>query len=172
MKRIIFKIYRQPDINLSGSTLHRFAFRGIIWFGDKLLMIQSKKYGEMKFPGGGKEKGEKTLKTLRREVLEETGYVIKPHPRYFGHTIEYARDYKGEYDVFKQESGYYFCEVYPENKGTAYSSGETAYGYHPILVTLDEAIKNNENVQSNDIIPWKERDTKMLYTLKEMQNAD
>ena len=157
---------------MSGSTLHRFAFRGIIWFGDKLLMIQSKKYGEMKFPGGGKEKGEKTLKTLRREVLEETGYVIKPHPRYFGHTIEYARDYKGEYDVFKQESGYYFCEVYPENKGTAYSSGETAYGYHPILVTLDEAIKNNENVQSNDIIPWKERDTKMLYTLKEMQNAD
>jgi len=169
---MLFTSYRQPDVNLSGSTMYRQAYRGIIWIDGKLLMIRSEKYGEMKFPGGGKEKGETTFQALKREIREETGYIIKPHPRYFGHTLEYAKDYKGEYDVFKQESGYYFCEVYPENQGTDYSSYEVEYGYKPVLVTIDEAIRNNEDVPSNDIIPWRERDTRMLHILKEMQNED
>ena len=54
----------------------RTAVRGIIFVGNKLLLIEDNK-GEVKLPGGGQESGECDADTLIREVMEETGAPYK-----------------------------------------------------------------------------------------------
>ena len=167
MKRLL-TIYRQKDINLNTkSVVRRVAYRAIIFKNNQLLVVKSHRYGEIKFPGGGKESHESAFDVLSREVMEETGYQIKSRIIPFVSTIEYAKDFKGEYDIFIQDSRYYFCEVYDIQANTAYSGYEIEYGYHPLWVTLEEAISNNEKVSSNDLIPWLERDTTMFKHLYE-----
>lgn len=165
----LFKLYRHSDMNLNGSILYRKAYRAIILSNDKVLLIKSKKFGEYKFPGGGKEHGEKAIDVLSRETLEETGYRLKKRIIPFGKTMEYAKDFEGIFDIFQQLSHYYFCNVYPEPLETNLSNYEIEYGYFPSWVTLEEAIANNESLESNDLIPWKERDTAVFKLLLEMR---
>ena len=53
---------------------NRLAIRGVLFYQNKLLMIQTSK-GDYKFPGGGKEENESDYQTLNREYQEETGFV-------------------------------------------------------------------------------------------------
>ncbi|MGD9910193.1 MAG: NUDIX hydrolase [Candidatus Izemoplasmatales bacterium] len=168
---LLTTLYRQNDIFLDGTVLFRIAYRAIIKKGTKYLLVQSKKYGEIKFPGGGKEQNESRFDVLRREVEEETGYHIKSFIRPFGKTVEYAKDFLGDFDVFKQESRYYFCSVFDGQSTLNLDDYEIEYGYHPIWVTLEEAIEQNQNVPSNDLIPWKERDTFVFKLLLEMEKS-
>lgn len=55
----------------------RIAVRGIIFVGEKLLLIEDNKK-EVKLPGGGREEGETDIDTLIREVREETGCTVIP----------------------------------------------------------------------------------------------
>lgn len=169
--KLLTTIYRQEDIFFEGTVLFRIAYRAIIKRGNQYLLVQSKKYGEIKFPGGGKEKSETRFDVLAREVKEETGYTIKSTIRPFGKTIEYAKDFLGDFDVFKQESRYYFCRVFDGQSNLNLDDYEVDYGYHPIWITLEEAIKQNKQVSSNDLIPWKERDTFVYELLLEMENC-
>ncbi|MBI6015060.1 NUDIX domain-containing protein, partial [Clostridium perfringens] len=41
-----------------------------------LILLDISNRGDYKFPGGGVEKGETPEETLRREVQEETGYIL------------------------------------------------------------------------------------------------
>lgn len=171
MKRIR-TFFRQDDINFDGTFLIRKAYRAIIIEAGKVLLIKSKKFCEYKFPGGGKEQGERAFDVLSRETLEETGYHLKTRIIPLGSTLEYAKDFEGIYDVFQQFSSYYFCKVHPHPDPIQLSSYEIEYGYEPHWVTLEEAIKNNETVPSNDFIPWKDRDTWMMKYLIEMGLVD
>lgn len=172
MKRI-FSINRQNDLDLySKSFIKRKAYRAIIFNDNQILVVKSARYGEMKFPGGGKEEKETAFDVLSREVMEETGYQIKSKIKPFFSTIEYAKDFKHEVDLFIQDSKYYYCSIYDNQKSTAYSDYEVEYGYYPLWVTLDEAISNNESVASNDLIPWLERDTLMLKLLLEQRRKN
>jgi len=164
--------YRQSDINFKGTVLFRRAYRAIIIDRDKVLFIKSSKYGEYKFPGGGKEKNEHAVDVLKRETKEETGYQIKSKIVPYGSTLEFAKDFEGIVDVFKQFSSYYLCKVYPHPSPIELSAYEIEYGYSPCWVTLAEAIQNNDSVPSNDLIPWKERDTWIMKRLLEMGNVD
>ena len=65
------------DCTEEGSVYKRIAARGIIRRDDKYLAIYSK-YGDYKFPGGGREAGEELEDTLLREVQEETGCRVIP----------------------------------------------------------------------------------------------
>lgn len=168
----LFTIYRQPDINLSGTILFREAYRAIIMKDDQILLVKSRKFGEVKFPGGGIKPGEDAFQALYREVLEETGYRMKPGIRPLGSTLEYARDFEGIYDVFQQKSTYFFCDIFPEQQALALDDYEIEYGYQPIFIRIQDAIAMNESVTSNDRIPWKERDTLVLQFLWELQNAN
>ncbi|MDD3122990.1 MAG: NUDIX domain-containing protein [Candidatus Izemoplasmatales bacterium] len=163
-------IYRQKDILLNGTILFRKAYRSIVFKENLVLLIKSKKYGEFKFPGGGKELNEVAFDVVKRETLEETGYLIKTKIIPFGWTLEYAKDFEGIFDVFMQESRYYLCQVYPVPRPIQLSSYEIEYGYTPYWVSLEDAIKNNETILSNDLIPWKERDTFVMKLLLEMRN--
>jgi len=140
MKRLL-TIYRQNDLNIeTKSIIKRVAYRAIIIKNNLLLVVKSSRYGEMKFPGGGKELKESAYDVLSREVMEETGYRIKTKIRPFASTIEYAKDFKGEFDIFIQDSRYYFCDIYNQQNDTSYSGYEIEYGYFPLWVTLEEAI--------------------------------
>lgn len=164
--RHLITIERQKGINYSGTRLHRRAYRAIINEGSKLLMVQSEKYGEIKFPGGGIEHGESIFEALKREVIEETGYEIEEEILPFGTSKEYAIDFEGIYDVFEQDSTYYICKIKGKFQEAMPQGYEIEYGYHPIWVTIEDAIKQNNKVQSNDLIPWKERDTYILEILE------
>lgn len=61
------KIYRRDKRKRNGNR------------GDgKVLLVHSKKYGYLKFPGGGIESGEDHVQALCREVREETGLEVIP----------------------------------------------------------------------------------------------
>lgn len=164
MKRL-FTLYRQPGLDLSGTTLVRKAYRAIIFENGKLLLVRSAKYGEFKFPGGGQNHGETPLEVLRREVGEETGHRLDARIEPFGSTMEYARDFEGKYDIFQQVSYYYFCHVRGDPGATALEDYEIEYGYSPFWVSPEDAFSHNLVVPANDLIPWKERDTKVLELL-------
>lgn len=164
MKRLL-TIYREPNLNLNGSVLMRTAYRGIISRGDQYLLVKSTKYGEYKFPGGGQEDHEKPLDVLRREVEEETGYSIYAKIIPYGSTMEYATDFEGKFDIFQQCSLYYFCRIHDTQKPLSLDDYEIEYGYHPCWITLDEAIKHNQSIPANKLIPWKERDTRVMTLL-------
>lgn len=170
MKRLL-TIYRQPNLNLDTShKMKRTAYRAIIFNQDRLLVIQSQKYGEIKFPGGGKEPNESAFDVLKREVLEETGYRIKRAIVPFGSTLEYSEDHFTDYELFIQDSRYYLCDIYPEAVEPNYFDYEIDYGYYPKWVTLEEAIKTNETIIKNDKIPWLERDTLVMKLLADLRD--
>lgn len=54
------------------------ASRGVIQFSDgDILVFFKERIGQYKLPGGGKENDETLEQTFMREVLEETGYMVK-----------------------------------------------------------------------------------------------
>ena len=90
--------------------IYRVAVRGIIFKKGQLLLIQSN-FEELKFPGGGQEKGESDIDTLVREVLEETGYhVIRESVKEFGEVVE-KRLSVHEPMIWHQINRYYFCDI-------------------------------------------------------------
>lgn len=164
---LLTTIYRHHDMNLHGTILFRKAYRAVIEKQGYYLLVQSQKFGEYKFPGGGKEHQETRFDCLSREVREETGYQIKTKIKPLGKTMEYARDFLGEYDIFAQESKYYLCDCYEEVHETKLDDYEMDYGYRACWVRLEDAIQQNESIPTNDRIPWKERDTFVLKYLLE-----
>ncbi len=162
----LFTIYRHKDLNFQGTLIARRARRAIIFKDDCLLLVKSEKYGELKFPGGGIDPDETPFQTLSREVMEETGYGITQTIVPFGSTVEFGKDFLGEYDIFKQESEYYLCELHGEPQALSLDDYEIDYGYHPVFALPQMAIANNEAIPANEKIPWKERDTLILKLLQ------
>ncbi|MDN5305308.1 MAG: hypothetical protein PWP46_2195, partial [Fusobacteriaceae bacterium] len=103
------EIICKENLNLNGKTSFRKAIRAIIYKDNKLLLIHSEINGDYKFPGGGMEINETEIDTLKREVLEESGYNITNYEK-FGEIIEIDEPLDTEnYDIFKMHSIYYLC---------------------------------------------------------------
>lgn len=65
--------------NYCGSWRNaRTACRAIIVKESEMLLSFDTKTGQWMFPGGGLEQNESEDQCVIREILEETGYVIKP----------------------------------------------------------------------------------------------
>lgn len=158
------------------DVICRKAVRGIIRDAEgKYLLMQSKKYGEFKFPGGGMEEVEDEKETLIREVLEETGYKVLPESiKYFGETLEKKKSFLEENTLFEQRSIYYFCQV--ENTETtkqALTDNELALGLELKRVDINEAIAQNKKVKETVTewlakVPWTERDLCVMEILASM----
>jgi len=163
------QIFDNANYEAYWTKFKRDSARGIIFIGDKLLMIQSKKFGEYKFPGGGIESGEKNTDALIREVKEETGYtLISESIAEYGKTLV-LRKGSGENEIFEQESFYYTCKVNEREISTpALDEGyESEYEYSPILVFPCVAISANEQLLNISKIPWVMRDLAVLREIKQ-----
>ena len=162
------KVFDKKDYEPNWSVYKRDSARAIIFLGDKLLMVQSDKFGECKFPGGGIEKGEDHTETLVREVKEETGYnVLTSTVKEFCKTLIRRKGEK-EDEIFEQESFYYFCDIDEAGKETAQvlEDYEREYGHKFVLVSVEDAISANEKALSLSLPPlvkgWTERDLEVL----------
>ena len=70
--------------NFSGGSI-----RGVIIKNNKILLVKEKTEGIWETPGGKIEKNEKDpIKICKREVLEETGFLVSPL-----NTLDFVIDY-------------------------------------------------------------------------------
>jgi 8-oxo-dGTP pyrophosphatase MutT (NUDIX family) len=161
------------DYHKCTNTLIRKAVKAITFKDNKLVMIKSKKYGEMKFPGGGQDLNESDFDTLKRELLEETGLSLKSETIIpYGFTHEIRKSVFEPNLKLDMTSIYYLCETKDEITTLNLDEYEHHYGYHMVLVDIEEAINNNQDLLSNkketviQYVPWTERELIVLQDLK------
>ena len=149
------------------EEIRRVAVRGIIFVDGKFLMIQSS-FGELKFPGGGQERGESDEETLIRETLEETGYhVIASSIRPFGE-VEEKRLSTHEPMIWHQFNRYYFCEVDGAREACRYTESEIKYGFHQVWHTPEDALRiNGEMLSREGERAWNQREYTVLKLIVE-----
>ena len=168
MKRLLLLDAKDYDKDMDEFV--RIAVRGIVFIGDKLLLLDDNK-GEVSLPGGGQDEGESDSDTLIREIMEETGYSVIPDTiRPFGYIEEKRRDFKSYHEsrIFHQISRLYFCEVSDERGEIQLSEQEKRYGMRTVLYTLDEAIAKNRAMLDNvGELAWNQREYKTLLLIKE-----
>lgn len=148
------------NYNISWPKVKRIAIRAIIRNKERYAFIQSKEYGEYKFPGGGMEQGENEIETLNREVMEETGLRILPNTiQYYGRTIERKMAQYEADSIFEQISEYYRCEVdlsyLGEQKLDEY---EKKYGYQLVWRPLNTVYQEMKKIPNTERMPWLLRD--------------
>lgn len=148
-------------------TLRRLAVRAVVWRGGRLLLVRTNK-GDYKFPGGGQEMGEDDARTLVRETLEETGYLVRPAGELFCRAVEQRRDLYDEGRYFSMISLYYPCELCAgESAGQRLSGAETALEMRPVFIDPREAMAQNERLMESGVgvLRWVERETRVLRAL-------
>lgn len=165
MKQILIMDAGNYDPTL--PEIYRVAVRGIIFVDGKLLLIQSN-FGEVKFPGGGKEGEESDKDTLIREVLEETGFHVIPESiKEFGEVVE-KRLSVHEPMIWHQINRYYFCKIDSVQEECHYTENELKHGFQQVWSTLDEAIAVNEEMLSREgRKAWNQREYNVLKLIKE-----
>lgn len=110
----------------------RVSCRAIIIKEDKILYSFESKTGFYMSPGGSLEQGEDLVSCLTREVLEETGYIVKPVKRLLDfHEYCYDKLYI---------SHYYICEIYGEGKRSLTKTEEDK-GMVPKWLSKSEALE-------------------------------
>lgn len=157
------------EVGKEEKVFYRVAIRAIILKDDKILMVKSNT-GDYKFPGGGVENGESPEETLRREVTEETGYILDEVKDEMGIIIERNRRKKKGYSLFEMTSHYYFCDVTNKKVEQNLDKYEEELGFLPIWISLDNAIKENEIIieeGKSNINPWIVRETFVLKKIRE-----
>ncbi|MGN1201559.1 MAG: NUDIX hydrolase [Candidatus Caccovivens sp.] len=141
------KMIKDEDIGLENKALHnpikRFGARGIVLKDDKIALFHKKNKNEYKLPGGGIENGESPEDAFIREVLEETGCVIKIISK-LG-TIE---EFKGHTN-FYQLSHVFLAEVVKDTKKLHVTEKEKAEGAELLWMSFDDAIKTINNCFDN-----------------------
>ena len=142
------------------DKIDRKVVRGIGLHDGKLIMLYSDKYGNYSFPGGGMKKDESAIDCLKREVNEETGYIIKNISK---RPIGYIDEAKlNGVKVFTQRTSYYFYEI--DHVERAHKEKHEKI-YETVLVTLDEALEKNKKIDSD--VCFVQREIIVLNLLKE-----
>lgn len=112
-------------------TKTREACRGIVMQDGKILLSHELNSGWWLIPGGGLEAGETLAECCRREVLEETGYLVRVEGPFLT-----LNEY---YEEWRYVSHYFVCEVL--GQGEQRLTGlEQERGLIPEWVPLEQAI--------------------------------
>ncbi len=145
-------------------VFEKYAVRAIIFRHGKYAM-QRGKSGEYKIPGGTVETGESFLTALEREVLEETGLVLKPDSlKEIGEVTELREDLHKKGQKYICHSMFYCCEVEEQRKETKMTDKELEMGYQLEWAALEEILKVNQSLMNSE---EPERDTEFLKWWKE-----
>jgi 8-oxo-dGTP pyrophosphatase MutT (NUDIX family) len=163
MERLL-TVFRSEGVDLSKPYRKRRACRAVVIRDGRILLVRTKMFGDLKFPGGGVEAGEHAFDTLARETLEETGYRLKRRIRPLGEIVEYDHGRHGE-DVYCNVSHYYLCDVAGDPGPQCLSESEARLGFETVWMTAAEAAAANERVTPDPAIPWKKRETEMFKLL-------
>ena len=105
--------------------------RGIVVKDGKILVSREEKTGTVMIPGGGIEEGEGREECCRREVEEETGYIVEPERCYLE-----IDEYYGKYKFV----GYYFvCRLIGEGERHP-TEEEKELGMAPVWMDVEEFV--------------------------------
>lgn len=163
----ILGIQKIENRNIRITT--RQAVRAIILKDNKILMVHTNK-GDYKFPGGGIKRQESHEEALRREVIEETGYIIEEMGERAGIIVQRNPNQFDTSGIFEMTSYYYFCNVKTNTTKQHLDKYEEEQEFEPRWVELDEVIAKNEAIltqKGTQINPWVYRETLALRKLKE-----
>jgi len=154
------------DFNNS-KIITRNAVRAIILKENKILMALLEKTNEYKFPGGGVEKNESFEDTLKREVLEETGYSVIKIFEKVGTITEYAIAKEGNDKIFKMISEYYAVNIDDKQFEQKLDNYEKDLLFKPCWTEIEEAYKVNKKIINDrrNSTPWIKRETRVLEIL-------
>ena len=116
---------------LAQYTKRREACRGIVIKNDKILLIYEVNTDQWFIPGGGLEDNESMQECCKREMAEETGYVVETKDHFL--TInEY-------YEEWLFINHYYICDYVGETE-RALTERELEVGLEPRWIFFDEAL--------------------------------
>lgn len=162
------EIFHRDDLNLSGTSIERLAIRGVIIKNDKILLVHLKKKNEFKFPGGGSNGNESIENILKREILEETGGIVKVIRRKIGTVIEYNKKENDNIDFFKMTSEYYEVDIEDNLESQNLDPWEVDLEFTPIWISIKKAFEiNNSKILNKEIkdSTWLIRETYVLGKL-------
>lgn len=109
----------------------RLGCRGFITDGDKMLISHETNTDMYLIPGGGLEEGETPADCCKRELLEETGYVVNAKEHFL--TInEY-------YDDRLYETAFFICEIIGKDKQSL-TENEINHGVCPEWIKIVDAL--------------------------------
>lgn len=112
---------------------YRKTVYGIIACGEKLLVTYSNKDKEYSLIGGGVEQGETLEESLKREFLEESGYLIDKINEFVNIDCFWR---KRDGRLMETDANFFFCEV-DENKKI-----EPLESFHePMWIDISQALK-------------------------------
>lgn len=146
----------------------RIAVRGIIVRDEKILMIKTNR-GDYKLPGGGVNPSEDYISALKREITEETGYLVKSVGSFLGTIIERGLDDFEENHYFEMTSNYYLVEISDVYVGQNLDEYEKEEDFKANWVSIPEALETNIKVLSNNNIhnSWVQREILSLKFINE-----
>lgn len=110
----------------------RVAARGIVVRDGKILLSHELNTGVYMTPGGGIEDSETPEECCKREILEETGYEVKPL-KHFLTINEYSFE-------TKYISNFFICEVTGKGRQTL-TDIEVEHGIVPEWVPIEDALR-------------------------------
>lgn len=124
---------------------YRLAARGIMYQEGKVLMIHCAYFNDYTFPGGGVENKEEAELALRRECMEEAGVILDEVKPFYSIMEKRELD---EDRYLMHESYFYLCTIkeYCEQHLESY---EIELGYKPVWISIEDAIKANENKRNS-----------------------
>lgn len=148
MKKIGQTITEDGITNFNNSK-KRQTVRAIILDEDKKIkLLYSKHFDDYTFPGGGVKDYEDKFKALKRELIEEVGALRANIIKEIGYVTEFKYSISGSDNIYEQTSFYYLCEVL-EYGNTNFVGREIEQGIESVWISIDDAIKHNENIIKN-----------------------
>ncbi|SDB33296.1 ADP-ribose pyrophosphatase YjhB, NUDIX family [Pseudobutyrivibrio sp. YE44] len=125
------KIQLLNDDYLGHADIIRHACRGIVIKDGKILLSYEEKNGKYMIPGGGVEGDESLEECCARELLEETGIIVKPK--------DYYLEIEELFDVWQHFNHYYICDFVEDTGKLNLTEAEKLADYKPVWLPIDEA---------------------------------
>ncbi len=124
-------INQYAEIYSDPPERERIAGRGIVVRDGRILLSHELNTGVYMTPGGGIEEGETLAECCRRELMEETGYEVKP-------LFQFLKINEYSFET-KYISNYFICQVTGEGRQTL-TDIEVEHGIVPEWIKIEDAL--------------------------------